>query len=71
MTELSPIYLLADSRPLFLNQGSVSLLSRIKADIDKSTIKAAYVGGSCWDRHRNMPYLNTLSQNAILTRQGI
>ena len=49
MTELSPIYLLADSRPLFLNQGGVSLLSRIKADIDKSTIKAAYIGASNGD----------------------
>lgn len=46
MTELAPIYLFADSRPLFLNQGGVSLLNRIKADIDKSKIKAAYVGAS-------------------------
>jgi len=49
MTEHAPIYLLADSQPLFLNEGGESLLSRIKADINKSTIKAAYVGASNCD----------------------
>ena len=49
MTKQAPIYLLADSQPLFLSKGGVSLLSRIKTDIDKSTIKAAYVGASNGD----------------------
>ncbi len=49
MTEHAPIYFLADSRPLFANEDGVSLLSRIKVDINKSTIKAAYVGASNGD----------------------
>ncbi len=49
MTEHAPIYLLADSRPLFANEGGISLLNRIKADINKSTIKAVYVGASNGD----------------------
>ncbi len=46
MTEHAPIYLLADSQPLFLKEDGKSLLNRIKADINKSSIKAAYVGAS-------------------------
>lgn len=49
MTNHAPIYLFADSQPLFLKEDGVSLLNRIKEDIGKSGIKAAYVGASNGD----------------------
>lgn len=49
MKEYAPVYLLADSQPLFINRDGASLISRIKEHISKDRVKAAYIGASNGD----------------------
>lgn len=49
MNDQAPMYLLADSQPLFINKDGSSLLNRIKEHINKETIRAAYIGASNGD----------------------
>lgn len=46
---VKPIYLLADSQPLFWKPEGVPFLTSVRARIDKSTASAAYVGASNQD----------------------
>jgi cyanophycinase len=47
---IKPLYLLADSQLLFVKSGGDSLAERIRADLDTSNPKAAYVGASNGDQ---------------------
>lgn len=49
MTEQAPIYLFADSQPLFLTKNGAPFLACIVAHIASDTIKAAYIGASNGD----------------------
>jgi cyanophycinase len=47
---IKPLYLLADSQLLFVKSGGDSLAERLRADLDTSNPKAAYVGASNGDQ---------------------
>ena len=47
---IKPLYLLADSQLFFSKSGSDSLAERLRADLDTSNPKAAYVGASNGDQ---------------------
>jgi cyanophycinase len=47
---IKPLYLLADSQLLFVKNGGDSLAERIRADLDSSNPKAAYIGASNGDQ---------------------
>jgi hypothetical protein len=47
---IKPLYLLADSQLLFLKNDSNSLAERVRADLDSSSPKAAYIGASNGDQ---------------------
>jgi hypothetical protein len=47
---IKPLYLLADSQLLFVKSGGDSLAQRIRADLDTSNPKAAYIGASNGDQ---------------------
>jgi cyanophycinase len=47
---IKPLYLLADSQLLFVKGGGDSLAERIRADLDSSNPKAAYIGASNGDQ---------------------
>jgi hypothetical protein len=47
---IKPLYLLADSQLLFVKSGEDSLAQRIRADLDTSSPKAAYIGASNGDQ---------------------
>jgi cyanophycinase len=47
---IKPLYLLADSQLLFVKGGGDSLSERIRADLDSSNPKAAYIGASNGDQ---------------------
>ncbi len=47
---IKPLYLLADSQLLFVKSGGDSLAERIRADLDTSNPKAAYIGASNGDQ---------------------
>ncbi|PCK02924.1 MAG: peptidase [Alteromonadaceae bacterium] len=49
MTEQAPIYLFADSQPLFLTKNGTPFLASITEHITSDTIKAAYIGASNGD----------------------
>lgn len=47
---IKPLYLLADSQLLFVKSGGDSLAQRIRAELDTSNPKAAYIGASNGDQ---------------------
>jgi cyanophycinase len=47
---IKPLYLLADSQLLFVKNSGDSLAERIRADLDSSNPKAAYIGASNGDQ---------------------
>jgi cyanophycinase len=47
---IKPLYLLADSQLLFWKSDSNSLAERVRADLDSSSPKAAYIGASNGDQ---------------------
>ena len=58
---IKPMYLLADSQLLFWKSDSNSLAERVRADLDSSIPKAAYIGASNGDQ----PEFYSLFQEAM------